>query len=416
MHSRPTACSFAMAILLVAITTATHADNWPRFRGPNGSGLAPDDTFPATWTDADYLWKIDLPGVGHSSPVGWGNRLFITTGNSDTGATLLHCLNASTGKQEWERSLSGKPYPMHSSNSYASTTPAVDRDRVYLTWAAGGKMHCAAFNHAGDPAWRTELGTFDEDHGFAASPIAVEGVVCTQVDQADRGFLAGIDALSGKLRWRAERPPGKTSYATPCTISLPDGTTAVISQSMTGGMQAIAVQSGQVQWQLADAFPDRCVSSPFVAHGMVLGVCGSGGGGKLLAGVDFSSTTVPPPEKLHLTKQIPYVSTPLVVGDRLLLWHDQGKVSLVDLSQDESHEVLWSKRVGGKFFGSPILAGDKIYCMSTDGRAVALASGNEFKLLGETDLGDSTYATPTVHQGRMYLRTESSLSCLPAIE
>ncbi len=399
---------------LSALAISAQAENWTRFRGPNGAGVAPDIKFPATWSDNDYAWKIHLPGVGHSSPVGWESKLFITSGDAETGDVTLQCLDAATGKQRWERKFAGQTYKMHAGNSYASTTPALDEQHLYLTWATGGKMHCAALTHEGKDVWETELGEFAGPHGFAASPMVVEGVVCAQVDQAEDGFVVGIDAKSGDVRWRVERSAGKASYATPCVVSLAGGKQVVISQSMVGGMQAIDVQTGELVWEDTQAFPARCVSSPVNAGGMVLGVCGGGGNGKLLLGMDFSSSQQPS-EKLLLTKQIPYVPTPLVVDRRLYLWHDQGKVSMADLGGDTPPtKVAWTERVGGKFFGSPILAGDKIYCMSMEGKAIVLAASEEFQLLGENDLGESSNATPSVHQGRLYLRTESTLACLAA--
>ncbi len=406
-------------------------ENWTRFRGPNGSGIASESVFPATWTEDDYLWKKTLPGVGHGSPVGWKNRVFVTSGDPETGAITLHCLATDDGESLWKREFASQTYAMHVKNAYASTTPTVDAQQVYLTWAAGGKIHCTALTHQGDEKWDVELGNFAGQHGFAASPIVVDivvdgvvhGVVCVQVDQEEDDFLAGIDAQSGKVLWRAGRPAGKVSYATPCVVSLADDRSAVLTQSTAGGMQAVDVQTGKILWQDAEVFPARCVSSPFVARGKVFGACGGGGGGKLLAIVDLPldlSLDKQPPRtkplltKQILTKQIPYVPTPLVTGDWLFLWHDQGKVSLVDLSSATPQKSEWTERIGGKFFGSPILAGDKIYCLSDAGLAVVIAADREFKLLGKTDLGEPTHATPAVHQGRMYLRTESSLACLPA--
>jgi len=404
-----------LLFLLLGSAEYVHAENWSRFRGPNGSGDAGEVTFPSTWTDQDYRWKIALPGIGHSSPVGWGNRLFVTSGDVETGAVTLHCFATGSGESLWEKSFVGEKYVMHASNSYASTSPTVDEQHVYLSWASAGKMHCAALTHEGEHVWREELGDFVGPHGFAASPMAAAGVLCMQIDQEDGGFLVGIDKATGKVRWRARRPAGKASYATPCVISLGDSGSAVISQSMTSGMQAIDVETGQQLWQLDDVFPARCVSSPFLAGKTIFGVCGGGGTGKVLVGIQLHDDPRQQPiEKLTLTKHVPYVPTPLIKGDLLFLWHDQGKVSCVDLQSDNPRKMLWTERIGGKFFGSPILAGEKIYCLSMDGRVVVLAADREFALLGENDLGQPSSATPAVHHGKMYLRTESTLACLPA--
>ena len=150
---------------------------------------------------------------------------------------------------------------------------------------------------------------------------------------------------------------------------------------------------------------------------MVIGACGGGGGGKLLLAVRLPrGEGEQPTESLRLTRHVPYVPCPIVRDSLLFLWHDQGRVSCVDLANREATEPLWTKRVGGNYFGSPILAGDQLYCMSNDGVATVIAATRDFSLLGENDLGEPTNSTPAVHRGRMYLRTESSLACLPSLD
>ena len=416
-HSAAPPLVASILALLFALSTA-HADNWTRFRGPNGSGHASDVTFPASWTDEDYAWRISLPGIGHSSPIGWEQRIFITSGNAETGAVTLQCLDTDSGKQLWDREFGGKTYPMHEFNSFASTTPTVDAERVYFAWAAGGNMHCVALTHDGKDVWEVDLGRFAGPHGFAASPVVIEQVVCLQVDHGETGedgALVGLDAATGKVRWAVKRPAGKASYSTPCEAPGPNSRTVVISQSMTGGMQAIDVKTGEILWEFPDAFSARTVSSPLWSHDNIIGVCGGGGTGKWLVDMQIQSDrNLPVTERFKLTKQVPYVPTPLVVGQNLLfLWHDQGKVSCVDLQAENPTKLLWTERIGGACFGSPIPGGEKIYCLSMVGKAVVIAANREFALLGETELGEPTNATPAVHNGKMYLRTESSLACLP---
>ena len=404
-------CSL-VAFLLNAQVEA--AENWTRFRGPNGTGIASDVSFPATWSENDYAWKIKLPGKGHSSPVGWGEKLFITSGDVETGDITLHCLNAESGTEIWKQTFAGGTYSLHAGNTYASSTPAIDEKLVYFTWSTGGHMHCAALTHDGDDAWNTELGDFAGPHGFGASPMVVDGVVCMQVDQGESGELVGLDAPSGSFKWRVPRSAGKASYATPCMLPRKEqGPTVVVSQSMEGGLQLIDLQSGDIVWENAEAFPARCVSSPVLMGTTLVSICGGGGRGKLLLGYDVSDSVQQPMEKLSLKKQLPYVPTPVKVGEQLLLWGDSGVVSMLDLSSETPpKKAAWRERIGGKYFGSPILAGDKVYCMSMEGRAVVLAASNEYQLLGDNDLGEPSNATPAVHQGRLYLRTESTLACL----
>ena len=407
----------ALGAGLIVLTAgwASAAEHWTRFRGPNGSGHGGDFIFPDQWADQDYAWKIRLPGVGHSSPVGWDNLLLVTSGDPDSGAMTLQCLNAASGDEIWQKQFSGEPRSIHDGNSYASSTPTIDSRRIYVTHFGEQEAAVTALSHAGEQLWRRPLGVFIGRHGFGASPIVADGIVCVQVELADRGFAAGLNAETGELRWQVERPASKASYATPCLVEfVQDGAPrkALIINSTSGGIQAADLKTGDLLWKLDSIFPHRCVSSPTVAGQLILGTSGGGGIGKQLAAVKASPDgNTDPTIALQLERELPYVPTPIIDGDRLYLWLDRGIVRCLDLSSGKS---IWTKRVGGNYFGSPILVGGKIYCMSRGGEAVVVAAGEKFKLLGKTDLGEPSHSTPAVHNGRLYLRTESTLACLDA--
>jgi outer membrane protein assembly factor BamB len=389
---------------------APAAENWSRFRGPNGAGAAEDVNFPATWIDDDYEWKIALPGKGHSSPIGWGDRIFITAGDPESGKLTLLALDAATGQQVWTRSFDSPAYPMHLQNSLASSTPAADDRHVYVAWASPESLQVVARSHDGTPAWRRDLGPVDFKHGFGASPIVVDDLVIMPCDHSGESFIVALDSSTGEVRWRTPRKPGTESYATPAIVKAEDGSTQIIVDSTAEGMAALSLRDGSAIWQLPDLFVARCVASPLVAGGLVIGTSGEGGNGRNFA-------IVKPPESgdeakvVHeLKTSIPQVITPVAHRGLLFVWSDRGVVTCCNL---ERGEVNWTERVGGRFAGSPIVAGDKIYCMSLEGEAVVLAASDQFKVLGRSNLGEGTQATPTVHNGRMYLRTETSLACLP---
>jgi outer membrane protein assembly factor BamB len=165
-------------------------------------------------------------------------------------------------------------------------------------------------------------------------------------------------------------------------------------------------------WQLKDVFPVRCVGSPLVAGGLIFGGSGEGGNGK-------SFTAVRPPASTggeatvayQLSKSLPQVPTPVATDELLFVWSDRGVVSCYDLVTGEQH---WMERVGGNYYGSPVIAGGKLYCIAADGEVVVLAADKQYKLLGRNELGEPSHATPIVHGGKMYLRTETALICLPA--
>jgi outer membrane protein assembly factor BamB len=399
-----------MAALAIAATpTALAADeNWSRFRGPNGAGVAAAATLPATWTEDDYLWKLDLPGKGHSSPVAWENMLYVTSADEQTAELTLHALDATTSDERWRKTFPSSPQKLHGANSFASSTPAVDAQRVYLSAAAPDSLEVVALTHAGDEVWRRQVGPHEYQHGFGGSPIVVGDLVIVANDNSQSGYVVALDASTGQPRWRRERTSGVESYATPAVWRGDDGRESIIVHSTSEGMVALAPADGSVQWQLPDAFPARCVWSPVVAGELVIGGSGQGGAGQSFAVVRPDKQ---PQVVYELKKSTPQVPTPVVKDDLLFVWSDRGVATCCELN---SGEVLWTERVGGKYFSSPIIAGDKLYGVSSDGECVVLAADREYELLGRTDLGDAAHATPAVQNGRMYLRTERSLACLPA--
>jgi len=417
MLARRTLNGGRLIVALLAVSPVGIArgdENWSRFRGPNGSGVAEDVTFPATWTDDDYQWKISLEGKGHSSPVGWDDRLFVTAGNPETGQLSLSAIDAASGDTLWTREFKSAPHHLHPANSYASSTPAADESRVYITWASPSSLQAAALTHEGKVLWRRDLGPIKYQHGFGGSPMIVDDLVIVAKDHSDDSFVTALDAKTGEPRWRTPRSPGTDSYATPAVWRAADGSQQIIVHSTTEGIAGLSPRDGSVVWQLPTVFPARCVGSPLVAGGLVFGSSGEGGNGKSFTAVKPAAS---PREKAtvayELKKSLPQVPTPVAKDDLLFVWSDRGVVSCYDLATGDLH---WSERVGGNYYGSPIVAGDKLYCIAADGDVVSIAADKQYKLLGRTGLDDASSATPIVHGGKMYVRTETSLACLPAAE
>lgn len=396
-------CGFALVASLAS------GEDWPRFRGPNGSGVAPALDVPNSWTADDYAWTAALPGPGHGSPVVVGEQVFITSGDPATGAFHLEAYNVATGERAWRKTIDSKTFAMHASNSYASSTPAANDSHVYVSVGNPDEVMLVAFTHAGDEKWRAKLGSFSSPHGFAASPIVVGDVVCLQGDTEDEGYLVALDTKTGDEKWRATRPAGKESYATPAVMDL-DGTQAVVVTSMMGGIEAIEAATGEQLWQVTGVLPARTVSSPIVAGDLVMAACGGGGNGKQLSALSLHIPSRAQPA-FTLGRNVPYVPTAVVSGGLLYMWHERGTVTCVDL---ETKDELWTKRVGGKYFSSPIVIGDRLLNVSMDGEAVMLRATREYELLGRTDLGEGTQATAAVADGRLLLRTATKLLCLEA--
>lgn len=407
-----TAIALGVAATNLLGSSVLAGENWTRFRGPNGSGVAPDVTFPVEWSEEAYLWRVDLPGKGHSSPVGWGDKIFVTAGDVTSGAMTLLAIDTASGKTLWKREYAASPHSLHAANSYASGTPTVDDERVYVTWTADGVLHAAAVSHAGEEAWQRELGPADYKHGSGNSPILLDDLLIVANDHTGESFIAGLDAATGNERWRRPRQAGTESYATPLVCEAASGEPQIVVCSSAEGIAALAPADGAVLWQLPGVYEARCVNSPFIAEGLILSGSGEGGNGKQLTAVRPATSDGGEPEIAYeLKKSLPQVPTPLAVGDRLFVWSDRGVVACYSAVDGKPQ---WTKRIGGNFYGSPVAAGDRIYCIDAEGEAICIAAADKYKLLGRSPLGQASHATPAIHQGKMFLRTESSLACLPA--
>ncbi len=387
-------------------------ENWPRFRGENGTGISRQDGFPVSWSQADYEWVVDLHGKGHSSPVIWGKRLFVTVG-TEAGGRILRCLNAETGQELWSQELGLEANHLHLKNSYASGTPAVDGERVYCTFADEKQYLVLAYTLEGDLVWSADLGSFTSQHGQGVSPIVAGELVIVPNDQMGPSTVAALDRKTGKIVWNSSRTFRRTSYSTPIIYHDPTGRDQVICVSGATGVTGLDLNTGRQLW-ISGQMPLRTVASPVMGHGLVIASCGSGGKGKYLVAVDptgegnVSETHI----RYERKRILPYVPTPIVRGEQLFLWTDDGIVCCLDMKTGKD---IWQKRVGGKFSGSPVLIGDKLYCISEAGEVVVLAIEPEAKILGRSPLGDESYATPAVANGRLYLRGFHSLACLKSL-
>ena len=410
-------CTLAALFVLVlgpSSSSQSLADeNWTRFRGPNGSGVAAE-SFPAEWAEDDLLWKFALPGKGHGSPVGWGELVFVTWGDAATGGLTLAAIDAATGETKWTKSFEGSPHSIHAANSYASGTPTVDAERVYVTWTANDVLHAAAVDHGGEVAWQRELGPAEYKHGAGNSPILVDDLLVIANDHTGESFVVGLDAKSGEERWRRPRQGGTESYATPLVFDGEGGQEQIVVCSSAEGIAGLSPADGAVLWQSPNIYLARCVNSPFIAAEMVFSGSGEGGNGKNLTAVRPASDKGGEPTiAFELKKSLAQVPTPVAVGDRLFVWSDRGVVTCYNAADGEE---IWTKRIGGNYYGSPVVAGDKLYCVAADGEVVCIAAADKYELLGRSQLGEGSNATPAIHQGKMLLRTESSLACLPALE
>jgi outer membrane protein assembly factor BamB len=397
---------FACVLLL---TAAAVAGNWPRFRGPNGTGVAEDKDVPVRWTtDTGVLWKTALPGKGHSSPIVWNDRVFLQTASSDGKERSLVCLDANSGQIVWTQKAPGTRGKTHSRSSLASNTPATDGDRVYSLFWDGQDLHLCAYDFTGKQVWKRDLGGFTSQHGAGHSPIVHDGKVILANDQDGSAVLQAFDAVTGKDVWEVKRPAFRACYSTPCL----NGKELLVGS--TAGVSGYDPATGKELWKYTwhhSGMPLRTVASPIIADGVVIVNAGDGSGlrhtiaVKLGGSGDVSET--------HLvwenTKTLPYVPTMLAKGEYAYSVNDRGMAAC---HVARTGKEIWSERLGSPMTASPILVDGKIYAVGEDGKVYVYQAGPEYKLLATNLLGEEVSSTPALANGKLYIRGQQHLICI----
>lgn len=388
------------------------AGDWPRFRGPNGTGVADDPKTPTKWTKADVLWSTPIPGVGHSSPVVVGDRVFLQSASAKGDKRLLVCVKASDGKVAWTREVDAQFGKIHKKNSLASSTPAADAERVYACVWDGKGVSVYAYDFDGKKAWSTPLGDYDSQHGAGMSPVVVGGKVFVNFDQDGAAEVVALDAKTGEKKWSASRKAYRACTSTPITRLLPDGKLELVVSS-TAGVAGYDPDTGNVNWKWDWKWAGgkqalRTVASAVMVGDAVVTASGDGSGTR-------STVAVTPGPKSELvwekTKDTPYVPCPVAKGDHLYWIRDDGFATCADA---KTGNVVWSERVfSGGVSSSPILVGDVVLGIDEKGKAVAFkANPKECEVVGESTVGETVFASPAAAGGKLFIRGGEHLFCI----
>ena len=411
---RIVAALLGLLLALAALADVRAQDDLTRFRGPDGTGVYTAPAIPVTFSEADYRWQVTLPGSGHSSPVFWGSKLFLTCETRAKSQRCVVCLEADDGRVLWTWKDTYETYRNHRFNSYAASTPAVDAERVYASWISGATFIVLALDHQGNQLWQRRMGDFESRFGAGASPIVLDDVVIMGNDHAgETSFLIGLDAGTGETRWKVPRKSGLASYVTPAVYRPKNGPPEVIFVSPSQGITGLDPLTGAVNWELDGLFTLKTVASPVIAGEMVFATSGKGGRGVESAAVRRGDgPSGRKPELAYaLDSGLPYVPTPLVFDGHLFLWSDAGVVSCVEAA---TGKPIWQERVGGEYFSSPICLNGRLYGTTKQGEVVVLKASPQYELLGRSQLPEGSYATPAVVGGCIYFRTFNHLICVPA--
>jgi len=424
-------------LLASLVTSAVLADEWPQFRGPQAGVAADDPALPDTWSATQNVaWKAEIPGIGWSSPVVWGDHVFLTTVVNTTQQEppkpgfylgdwaastaphrwMVYDVDFQTGKIRWEREVSSAPpgRAKHLKNSYASETPVTDGERVYFYFGNAGLF---AFDLAGKPVWSKTLGPFKtrNNWGTAASPVLHGNRIYIVNDNDEQSLLAAYDTRTGNEIWRVPRAEG-TNWTSPF-VWVNERRTEIV----TSGSDRVRSydEAGTLLWELK-GMSTISIPTPFARHGLLYLSSGyiadplrpayairPGASGDISlktgetsnAFIAWSSPTA-----------APYNPTPLVYGDTYYTLFDRGFFTSHDARTGK--EIYGRQRITGDasgFTASPWAYNGKIFAMSEEGDTYVIQAGPEFKVLGKNSLNEMTLATPAIAHGSLIVRTASRL-------
>jgi outer membrane protein assembly factor BamB len=411
MHPRPTLCRLVPVLVALAGAAPAALADWPRFRGPNGTGTV-DGPLPVRWTAADVLWKTSLPGIGHSSPVLGGGRLFVQSAAGDGSARWLLCLDAADGKVLWKKEAPGRRAHINPHNSLASSTPAIDGERVYAVIWDGDRVSLSAYDYQGAALWQRDLGGFRSQHGPAFSPVVVDGKVVVCDDQDGSAALLAFDARTGKPAWQAKRKAYRACYSVPFLRDTETGKELIVvtTAAVSGYDPATGAEKWFCTWPAA-RMPLRTVSSPILANGLVIATAGDGAGDRLCIAVKPGGRgDVTADARVWVDrKAFPYVPSLLAQGEYIYRVNDAG---LAACHRAATGETVWQERLGSPVTASPILADGKVYAVGEDGAVFVFEAGPAYKLLGRNEVGEPVSATPAAGGGRLYVRGQNHLFCI----
>jgi outer membrane protein assembly factor BamB len=381
------------------------AKYWPVWRGPSGQGLVAGSGYPDTWSGTEgVLWKKPVGGRGHSSPIVWGDRIFLTTAYDGGRRLSLIAFRRTDGTPLWESfAPEGRTERAHQKNGHASATPATDGKLIYASFGSRGLV---AFDFNGKLAWHQDVGPIDNYHGAAGSPLLYKNRLILFQDHSQGAFVAAFDARTGKPLWRAQRN-ASVGWGTPVAVRVGNRDEIVVSSQQA--VTAYDPDTGKELWR-CDGNSFEVIPTPVVGHGLVF--ASSGRVGPTLAIRPGGTGNV---TRTHIAwvspRGSPFVPSPLVHGDYLYTVNDMQ--SIATCFEAATGKLMWQGRLGVAqregFSASPVAVDGKVFFTNDQGETFVLRAGPKFELLHTNRIGESVLASPALVDGRWYVRTDRNL-------
>jgi len=404
--------------LMLVFANRLRADNWPQFRGPNGQGVTAETGLPLHWSDSENVaWKREIPGESWSSPIVWGERLFLTTATDNGQSCRVLAVDRKSGEILWNNEVFTQVVGhKEGRNTYATPTPATDGELLYACFGDGS---FAALNFAGEVVWTNRDYPFYGQHGLGTSLLLYDGAVIMARDGSsdgenkklgwqtpwDKSYLLALDAKTGRERWKSGRGLSRISHGTPAVWTGPRGRAQLVSEA-GDVVQGFDIKTGERLWSSLVVGEGK-VPSVVVGDGVVFTSGGWGGKETIKA---FALGGLGELQESNLLweqkKGMPKVPSMVFVKPHLFAVTDSGVATCLAA---DTGEILWQERLGGNFSASPVAAEGHIYFLSDQGETTIVDAGPEFKLVAKNELHENVQASMAVSQGQIFIRTERHL-------
>ena len=400
---------FILTLLIVNSISVTQAQNWPNFRGPNGDGTSIETNLPTRWDSrTNVVWKSPVPGLGHSSPIIWEDKLYITTALSETQEKLLLCYDCKSGHLLWQKTVIKSTFEnKHNHNSYASGTPATDGTLIYLSFLDGDDVVVAAYDFTGKQIWLQRPGKFSSPHGYSCSPALFEDKVFINGSSQGTPFVAALSKTDGQTIWKVSHENPTHSFSTP------------IFREMSGKMQMIFLGNKEVasydpddgsKYWFVDGPSLDFAASPVYNEKTGLILISSAWPQRYLLAIkpDGTGNVTQSHVVWRTSEGAYYVPSPVCTDDYLFSTMTNGRVYCTEIA---TGKILWTEDMG-KQYSSPVLADGLVYMPNDEGMITVIKPGPTFDPIARNSIGERMNASPAISNGKIYLRGYKHLFCI----
>lgn len=397
-----------VVLLCFTFSNTTLAENWPGWRGPRGDGTSSEKNVPVKWsTNQNIRWKTPIPGKGHASPIVWGNRIFVVTAVKEKNQRVLICLDSKNGETLWQRVVLEAPLErINRLNSYASSTPVTDGEKVYVSFLDVDKMFIAAYDFDGNKVWEVRPGVFASMHGYCSSPIIFNEKLIVNGDHDGPSYIVALNRTNGQTIWKIPRPNKTRSYCTPIIRRINERNQMVLSGTMC--VASYDPDTGKQHW-IIDGPTEQFVASLVYNDELLFMTCGYPDHFIQAIRPDGHGNVTDTHVAWQKDRDCSYVPSPITFGTYFIIVSDTGIATCFEAKTGKS---LWRQKLGRHYSASLISADGFVYFLSDQGIMTIVRPGQKLDIVARNELGENTYASPAVSNGRIFIRADKNLYCI----